>query len=95
MYITHLSKPIGIGQGEIGEGALALNEVPGGAHVVIPGDDPLHGVAHHVDVDGGGQVESAEERGRKCEEACYRTTNLIAATEITNPFLRAKVMPLK
>ena len=54
---VYLTQPIGIGQWQVGEGAFPLDKVPGGADVVVPRDDPLHRVAHQVDVDRVGQVE--------------------------------------
>jgi hypothetical protein len=47
----YLSEPVGIGERKVGEGAFSLDEVPGRAHVVVPRDDPLDRVTHHVNVD--------------------------------------------
>ena len=54
----YLPQPVGVGKREIREGAFPLHEVPGSADVVVPRDDPLHGVADQVDVDGGGEIKS-------------------------------------
>ena len=55
----YLSQPVGVGEGQVGKGAFPLHKVPGGAHIVVPGDDALHRVPHHVHVDGHRQPEPA------------------------------------
>lgn len=65
---TYLSEPVGVGEGEIWERSLPLHEVPGSSDVVVPRDDPLHGVANHVHVDGRGEVKSSKRRKKKARD---------------------------
>lgn len=53
-----LAQPPRIGQRQIGERLLALHVVPRCAHIVVPADDALDGVAHQIDVDRRRQIES-------------------------------------
>ena len=46
----HLFQPVWVWERQVGECSLSLYKVPRSPDVVVPGDDSLHWVPHHVDV---------------------------------------------
>ena len=54
---SDLAEPVWVRQRQVRESAFPLDEVPRRPDVVVPGDDPLHRVANHVEVDRLGDVE--------------------------------------
>ena len=82
---SDLSQPVGVGQRQVRESTLPLDEVPRCPDVVVPRDDPLHRVANHVEVDGLGDVEPVESQisfsrwgwGLRFHRLVFRGQNLI------------------